>query len=89
MGVMSSNSPANRAYWQKTLRLSAALLLLWLVVTLGVSLFGDMPSFQFFGWPFGYWVSAQGALIVFCAIVWFYAWAMDRLDRQYGERDQD
>ena len=86
---MSTSPSADLIYWHSTLRLSALLLGLWLLVTLGVSLFGDRPSFEFFGWPFGYWASAQGALIVFCAIVWIYAWAMDRLDRHYGERDQD
>jgi putative solute:sodium symporter small subunit len=31
------------------------------------------------GWPFAYWLAAQGALLAFVAIVAVYAWAMKRL----------
>ena len=76
-------------YWRKTKRLSLALLLVWLLVTLGVGLFGRSMSFKFMGWPFGFWATSQGALIVFCVIIWVYAWAMDRLDQQYGDHEGD
>ena len=76
-------------YWRQTLRLSAALLLLWLAVTLGVGFFGRTTDFNFFGWPFGLWATSQGALAVFCAIVWYCAWAMNRLDRRHGDREAD
>ena len=77
------------AYWRQTLRLSRWLLGLWFLLTLGVCLFGQALSFNFFGWPFGFWISAQGALIVYCLIVWYYAWAMNRLDQAEGESDDD
>ncbi len=76
--------PDTTAYWRQTLRLSAVLLALWLLVTLVVCLFGPGLRFGFFGWPFGFWATAQGALLVFCAIVWVYALAMDRLDEAHG-----
>lgn len=75
---------ADHAYWRQTLRLSAVLLGLWLLVTLVVCLVGPGLRFDFFGWPFGFWATAQGALLVFCAIVWVYAFAMDRLDEAHG-----
>ncbi len=77
--------PARTLHWRRTLRISAVLLLLWLAVTLGVSLLGPHLLFEVFGWPFGVWATAQGALLLFCAIVWAYAIAMDRLDREHGE----
>jgi putative solute:sodium symporter small subunit len=84
-------APATHAspYWRQTLRLSAVLLLLWLTLTLGVGLFGQSLAFKLFGWPFGFWVTSQGALIVFCLIVWYYAWAMNRLDEEHGDRGGD
>lgn len=81
---MSDAPPAHSAYWRSTLRLSARLLAVWLLVTLTVCLFGPSLRFSFFGWPFGFWATAQGALLVFCAIVWVYALAMDRLDAAHG-----
>ena len=32
-------------------------------------------------WPLGYWIAAQGAVLVFIAIVVVYAWAMSRFER--------
>ena len=86
---MSMHATVRRSYWRSTQRISAVLLGVWLLVTLGVCLFGPSLAFDFFGWPFGVWAAAQGALLVFCAIVWVYALAMDRLDRQYGQQPGD
>jgi len=86
---MLTSATADLAYWRSTLRLSALLLGLWLLVTLGLCLFGPAMMFGFFGWPFGFWATAQGALLVFCAIVWVYVWAMDRLDAMYGRPSGD
>ena len=76
-------------YWPRTLRLSAALLGVWLLLTLGVGLFGPAMAFNFFGWPFGFWATAQGALGVYCLIVWYYAWAMNRFDKAQGDISDD
>ena len=93
MSVTPTPAPPGRskptAYWRQTLRLSRWLLGLWFLLTLGVCLFGQALDFNFFGWPFGFWVSAQGALIVYCLIVWYYAWAMNRLDQAEGGADAD
>ena len=80
---------ATSPYWRQTLRLSRVLLGIWLVLTVGVCLFGRSLDFDFFGWPFGFWATSQGALIVFCLIVWYYAWAMNRLDEQLGDDNID
>jgi putative solute:sodium symporter small subunit len=82
---MTPGRASDSTYWRKTRRLSAGLLLLWLALTLGVGLFGRSLAFSFLGWPFGLWITSQGALAIFCAIVWYYAFAMDRLDREYGD----
>ena len=72
-------------YWSHTLRLSTALLALWFVLTMGVGLFGPALNFNFFGWPFGFWATTQGALGAYLLIVWYYAWAMNRFDRAQGD----
>ncbi len=71
-------------YWQRTRRLTGLLLLIWLGVVFGLSYFARELSFDFFGWPFSFWVAAQGALLVFCLIVAVYAWAMHRLDQLHA-----
>ncbi len=69
------------------LRLKAGLLLLWVLVSFGAAYFArDLQSFVAAGWPLGYWMAAQGAVVMFIAIVVVYCWAMDRFERQDAER---
>ena len=78
-----------RRYWRKTTRLTAILMQVWFVVTFVVAYFARELSFPFFGWPFSWWVAAQGALVVYVVIVAYYAWAMNRLDREHGVAEPD
>ncbi|WP_234016173.1 DUF4212 domain-containing protein [Magnetospirillum gryphiswaldense] len=57
---------------------------LWFVVTFVVAWFARELSFSFFGWPFSFYMGAQGALIVYVWIIWYYARYMNNLDNEYG-----
>jgi len=78
-----------RAYWRKNLALTTGLLAVWFIVTFVVSFFARELSFSFFGWPFSFWMGAQGALLVYGAIIWFYARTMDKLDARYELQEND
>jgi putative solute:sodium symporter small subunit len=77
-------SETHHRYWRKNLRMTGALLVVWFVVTFGVSYFARELSFSFFGWPFSFWMGAQGTLVVYCLIIGYYAWYMNRLDVEHG-----
>ena len=78
-------------YWRKTLQITGVLLAIWFVVTFVVAYFARSLTFNFFGWPFSFWVAAQGALIVYVLLIWYYARHMNRLDREFGvaEAEED
>jgi putative solute:sodium symporter small subunit len=77
-------SENHQRYWQKNLRITAVLLFIWFVVTFVVGyLARDVFSFNFFGWTFAFWTGAQGALVIYVLIIWFYARYMNALDQQY------
>ena len=59
----------HRRYWRKNLNITAILLAIWFVVTFVVSYFARDLNFNFFGWPFSFWMGAQGALVVYCLII--------------------
>jgi putative solute:sodium symporter small subunit len=82
-------SERHRNYWRANLRITAVLLAIWFLVTFGLGYFARDLNFTFFGWPFSFWVGAQGALIVYCLIIWFYARYMNNLDRQYGVHEDE
>jgi putative solute:sodium symporter small subunit len=71
-------------YWHKNLRITAILLAIWFFVTFVVGYYARDLDFNFFGWPFSFWVAGQGALIVYVIIIGFYAWYMNRLDQEHG-----
>lgn len=72
-------------YWRRNLRMTAVLLGVWFVVTFVGSWFARDLAFDFFGWPFSFWMGAQGALLIYCAITWGYARYMDGLDAEAAE----
>ena len=71
-------------YWQKNLRITGILMFIWFVVTFVVAYYARELSFNFFGWPFSFWVGAQGALVVYVVIIGFYAYYMNKLDVAHG-----
>jgi putative solute:sodium symporter small subunit len=73
-----------RQYWRKNLNITAILLAVWFLVTFVVSYFARDLSFNFFGWPFSFWMGAQGALVIYVAIIWYYARYMNHLDQAHG-----
>ena len=82
-------SERHREYWGKTLRITGILLAIWFVVTFVIGYFARDLNFTFFGWPFSFWVAAQGALIVYVLIIWYYAAYMNRLDQEYGVAEEE
>lgn len=75
-------------YWRKNLRMTGILLAAWFFVTFVVGYFARDLGFDFFGWPFSFWMGAQGALVVYVAIIGYYAYYMNRLDKEYGIEEE-
>jgi putative solute:sodium symporter small subunit len=80
----------HQEYWRKNLRLTAILLAIWFVATFVCSYFArELNAIVIFGFPFGFYMGAQGALIVYLVIIGYYAYYMNRLDREYGVEEED
>jgi putative solute:sodium symporter small subunit len=63
----------------RVLALKAGLLAIWVGISFVFCFFARDLSFMVAGWPFSYWVAAQGAVLGFIAIVAVYATVMRRL----------
>jgi len=70
--------------WHFARAITLALLAVWFGVTFVAAFFARQLDFMWFGWPFGYWVAAQGALLVYLILIGVYAWVMNRLDAACG-----
>ncbi|MRW92407.1 DUF4212 domain-containing protein [Duganella sp. FT80W] len=69
-------------HWQRTRRLTAILLLLWLTTGFCAAFFArELAGLSVFGWPLSFYLAAQGASLVYLSILAIYAWRMRKLDR--------
>ena len=53
-------------------------------MTFGVGYFARDLRFQVFGWPFSFWMAAQGGVLAYVAITWAYARRLARLEAGAG-----
>ena len=80
----------HQEYWRRNLRITAILLVIWFVVTFVCSYFArELNQIVIFGFPLGFYMGAQGALIVYLIIIGYYASYMNRLDKEYGVAEGD
>lgn len=82
---------SRRAYWRANVRLILSLLTVWAAVSLGagIVLAPWLNQFQFGGAPLGFWMAQQGSIYVFVALIFFYAWRMEKLDARFHADSQD
>jgi putative solute:sodium symporter small subunit len=75
----------HKEYWRRNLKITALLLAIWFIVTFVFSFYArELNEITFIGFPLGFYFGAQGALIIYVAIIWFYARYMNNLDQEYG-----
>ena len=80
----------HQEYWRKNLVVTAILLFVWFVVTFVEAWYArELNSITFFGFPFGFYMSAQGSLATYVVIIWIYAWYMGKLDKEYNVDEGD
>ena len=73
------------AYWKANMRLVAGCLVAWFVVSFlfGIVLVDQLNAVSIGGYPLGFWFAQQGSIYVFVILIFFYAWRMNKLDRQH------
>ncbi len=80
----------HREYWRRNLKVTILLLVIWFLVTFVMGYFArELNAITILGFPLGFYMSAQGSLIIYVCIIWFYAHYMNKLDFEYGAREQD
>jgi putative solute:sodium symporter small subunit len=77
-----TDTEAGKAYWKANLALIRNSLIIWALSSFGMGiLFRPLLS----GIKvLGFWFAQQGSILVFLALIFFYAWRMNKLDREHG-----
>jgi putative solute:sodium symporter small subunit len=80
-----SEQKSRQDYWKANLRLMALCLSIWFVVSylFGIILVDQLNAIRVGGYQLGFWFAQQGSIYVFVVLIFFYAWRMNKLDRQF------
>jgi putative solute:sodium symporter small subunit len=83
-------SAKHEEYWRKNLVITAVLMVIWFIVTFVEGWYArELNSITFLGFPLGFYMSAQGSLIIYVVIIWFYARYMNKLDEEYNVQEEE
>ncbi|MFC6636643.1 DUF4212 domain-containing protein [Sulfitobacter sp. JBTF-M27] len=82
---MSQQNSSNNAYWQANIRLILISLVIWALVSFGfgIILRPLLAGIAVGGTDLGFWFAQQGSIIVFLILIFFYAWRMNKLDKEH------
>jgi putative solute:sodium symporter small subunit len=75
----------HKEYWRKNLTMTAILLFVWFVLTFVIGYYArELHDVTILGFPFAFYMGAQGSLALYVVIIGVYAWYMNRQDKIYG-----
>ena len=77
--MSASITPAE--FESRVSRLRWVLMCVWGSVTFGVAFFARDLSITLWGRPLGFWMAAQGSVLIFLIITWVYALLVNKWER--------
>lgn len=78
------------AHWAKTQRLTYLVLGLWVFFSFVIHFFvTPLNGIVVFGFPLGFYMAAQGSLIAFVVMLFWFAKRQDAVDREYGFAEEE
>jgi len=83
---MADHTNNAQAYWRANLRLIFGSLAIWALVSygFGILLRPMLSGIPVGGTDLGFWFAQQGSILTFIALIFFYAWRMNKLDKEFG-----
>ena len=77
-------------YWRRTSALMWTMMALWIFFSFVVHMFvNQLNTIEFLGFPLGFYMAAQGSLIAFVVMLFVYASAQDKIDREEGVAEDE
>jgi len=80
-----SNQDNADSHWQATRKLTFISLGIWAFFSFFVHMLAPwLNNIVIFGFPMGYYMAAQGSLIVFVALIFWFCAQQEKIDRDHG-----
>ena len=85
-----SDKSSSSAYWQANLKIIRISLIIWAIVSFGfgIVLRPLLSGIPVGGTDLGFWFAQQGSILTFIALIFYYTWYMNRLDREHDVDEQ-
>ncbi|MEM7721789.1 MAG: DUF4212 domain-containing protein [Pseudomonadota bacterium] len=82
---MAENSD-NNAYWAANIRLVTFCLVIWALASYGCAILFRplLAGIEVGGTDLGFWFAQQGSILVFLVLIFFYAFRMNKIDKEHG-----
>jgi len=82
-------SSDNGEYWERTKRLMYVCMGVWFFFSFVIHIFVDqLNSITIIGFPLGFWMASQGALIAFVVLIFWFSSKQDQIDRECGVAEE-
>ena len=82
--------PDYSGHWAKTRNLMFFALAVWLFFSFLIHFFvNPLNNIVILGFPVGFWMAAQGSLIAFVVLLFWFASKQDQIDREFGVAEDD
>ena len=85
-------TPDNRKrYWKANLQLLLGCMIVWFICSyaFGILLVDQLNTIRIGGFKLGFWFAQQGSIYTFVALIFFYAWRMNKMDRKYDVHEHE
>jgi putative solute:sodium symporter small subunit len=80
----------NVQYWAKTKSLMITSMVIWAIFGFAIHAFAPvLNEIVILGFPLGFYMAAQGSLIVFVVLIFWFARRQDAIDRESGVAEAD
>ncbi len=86
---MNDNS-RREEHWRRTKGLMIITLSIWFIFSFVVHWFANsLNSVEFFGWPLGFYMAAQGSEIIFVITLFWFARTQHKIDTECGVAEEE
>ena len=79
-------------HWEKTKGLMMLTLAIWFVFSIVIFMFGEsLNNGSFLGYPLAYYMCAQGSIVIFVVLIFWFANRQEKIDEEFGfaEKGED
>jgi putative solute:sodium symporter small subunit len=77
-------------YWTRTRGLMVFCMVVWFVFSFGIHFFvRELNQIVILGFPLGFYMAAQGSLIVFVVLIFWFSAAQNRIDEESGMAEDE